>query len=310
VDDFCARLRKAELHVHLEGSIEAETLREINPELGEDEIRRQCAYTEFAGFLQCFKWVVLQLRSPEHYAAAARRLFERLEEQNVTYAEVTLSAGVVLWRKQDLAAIYDAVRAESARSRVNVWWVFDCVRQFGLEAAWAAARAAAERARDGVVAFGIGGDEAAIGAGEFRDVFEFARRAGLGIVPHAGETGGPEAVRDALEAGADRIGHGISAAADASLLRELRDRDVALEVCITSNVRTGAVSALDAHPVRKLFDAGVPLVLNTDDPALFGCTLSGEYQLARDRFGFSESELTILAANSFRYAFRANRAGA
>jgi adenosine deaminase/aminodeoxyfutalosine deaminase len=305
VDDFCSRLRKAELHVHLEGAIEPATLREINPALGEDEIRRQFGYADFAGFLQCFKWVVLQLRGPEDYALAARRLFERLAAENVTYAEVTLSAGVVLWRKQDLGAVYDAVRTEAARSQVDVWWVFDCVRQFGVEAAWPAARAAVERARDRVVAFGIGGDEAAIGAREFGEVFEFARRAGLKIVPHAGETGGPESVRQALDAGADRIGHGIGAAADAALMSELRDRDVPLEVCITSNARTGAVAALEAHPVRRLFDAGVPIVLNTDDPALFGCSLSGEYRLAGKRFGFSENELAALAANGFRYAFRA-----
>lgn len=297
-------MKKAELHVHLEGSIGQETLREMNPALGEDEIRRQFGYSGFAGFIECFKWVVLQLRGPEDYALAARRLFEQLAAQNVTYAEVTLSAGVVLWRKQDLSAVYDAVRAEAAGSPVDVWWVFDCVRQFGVEAAWPAARAAAERAQDRVVAFGIGGDEAAAGARDFGEVFAFARRAGLKIVPHAGETGGPEAVREALDTGADRVGHGIGAAADAALMGELRDRDVPLEVCITSNVRTGAVAALDTHPVRKLFDAGVPIILNTDDPALFGCSLSGEYRLARDKFGFSEAELEALASNSFRYGFR------
>jgi adenosine deaminase/aminodeoxyfutalosine deaminase len=116
---------------------------------------------------------------------------------------------------------------------------------------------------------------------------------------------GPESVRAALALGAERIGHGIAAARDPELMRCLRDRDIPLEICITSNLVTGVVPALAGHPVRRLFDAGVPIVLNTDDPAMFGCTLSGEYRLAARHFGFSEAELAGIARNGFRYAFDA-----
>src|SRR5262245_8553540 len=291
-------LPKAELHLHLEGSIEPETL----AELGATESNYQ--YADFSGFIEAFKRVTSYLRSPQDYALVTRRLLGNLERQNVQYAEITLSVGVVLWRKQDFGVIYDAVRQAAAGSSVEVYWILDAVRHFGPDPAMEVAQRAAERGGDGVVAFGIGGEEARGPAGWFREAFAFARSKGLRLTAHAGETCGPESVSDALDIGAERIGHGISSARDPALLRRLRDSSVPLEICISSNVATGAVASLADHPVRRIYDAGVPIVLNSDDPAMFGCTLTGEYELARDRFGFSEAELRELAENSFRYAFR------
>ena len=123
------------------------------------------------------------------------------------------------------------------------------------------------------------------------------------LTAHAGESMGPESVWAALKLGAERIGHGITAVHDPGLMRHLRERGIPLEVCITSNLVTGVVKRIEDHPVRRLYDAGVPIVLNTDDPAMFRCTLLGEYRLAARQFGFSETELAGIAANGFRYAF-------
>jgi aminodeoxyfutalosine deaminase len=294
-------LPKAELHLHLEGSIEPETLAELAPD-SEVSIYQ---YAGFTGFLESFKWVTSHLRSPDDYALITRRLLASLARQNVRYAEITISAGVVLWRKQDFAAIYEAVRRAAAESTVCVYWILDAIRHFGAEHAMEVAKLAVERAKDGVVAFGIGGDEARGPAEWFRDVFAFARAGGLRLTAHAGETCGPESVWQALEIGAERIGHGIASVQDPVLLRHLRDKGIPLEICISSNVATGVVPSLEAHPIRRIYDAGVPIVLNSDDPAMFHTTLTREFALARDQFGFSDRELQDLAENGFRYAFRA-----
>jgi adenosine deaminase/aminodeoxyfutalosine deaminase len=295
------------LHLHLEGSVEPETMQELDPALTPDAIRAMYRIHDFQGFIQAYKAVVERLRTPEDYAHIARALMRRLAAENVQYAEITLSAGVVLWKQQEFAPVYAAVRQAAAESTIEVHWILDAVRHFGVAHAMRVAELAAERVNDGVVAFGIGGDEERGPAAWFGEVYRFAKGAGLRLTAHAGETVGPESVWAALDIGAERIGHGIRAVEDAALLRHLRDRGIPLELCITSNVATGAVASLDAHPVRRLFDAGVPITLNTDDPAIFATTLSGEYELAAHRFGFSEAELRGIAENAFRYAFRSLR---
>ena len=186
---------------------------------------------------------------------------------------------------------------------MRVRFIFDATRQFPIEQGWEVARLAAANRERGVVGFGIGGDEARGPARDYKEVFAWAREQGLHLAPHGGETTGPQSVWEALECGAERIGHGIGAIKDPVLVKHLADNRIPLEICVTSNLRTGIVKTLGEHPLRKLHDAGVPVTLNTDDPAMFGATLEGEYRLAADAFGFSEAELTEVAANGFRYAF-------
>jgi adenosine deaminase/aminodeoxyfutalosine deaminase len=298
--DFIAGIPKAELHLHLEGSVEPETLRELDPSRDYSTLYE---YADFDAFLRTFGVVGKLLRGPDDYALITRRLLERLERQNVRYAEIIIAAGVVLWKEQDFAPIFEAICAAAAESSVDVRWILDAVRQFGPDHVMRVAELAAERRDRCVVAFGIGGSEARGPAEWFTEAFAFAKAAGLHLVAHAGESMGPESIRAALALGAERIGHGIAAVQDEALMAELRERDIPLEICITSNVVTGVVARVDEHPVRRLFDAGVPITLNTDDPAMFRCTLEGEYRLAARQFGFTDPELRMIAENGFRYAF-------
>jgi adenosine deaminase/aminodeoxyfutalosine deaminase len=279
----------------------------LDPAASREEVDRAWAFSDFAGFLECFKFIARRLRGPEDYALVTRRMIESLYREGIGYAEVTLGAGVVLWRGFDFDAVWKAIRAAQrvaqAQWPVEIRWNLDAIRQFGPDHVMQVARLAAKYLDDGVISFGIGGDEAGGPAELFAEAYHFARGAGLRLTAHAGETAGPESIRAALAIGAERIGHGIRAAEDPDLMRRLREEQIPLEVCITSNLKTGAVASLDVHPVRRLFDAGVPITLNTDDPGIFDCSLNSEFKLAKSAFGFSEAEVTEIKAAASRFRF-------
>lgn len=311
-------LRKAELHLHLEGSIAPSTARELaagqGVPLSEAEVRERYIYSDFLAFLETFKWVTSLLRTPEDFALVTDRLCDQLIAQNVVYAEVTLSVGVMLWRKQDPLANFEAmctVAEQAKRRNLRLQWIFDAVRQFGVPAAMQAARLAAAAKAEGVVAFGLGGDELAIPAREFRGVYDFVAAQGLHRLVHAGEVGGPEEIRAAINIlGAERIGHGIAAIRDPALMDFLAESQIPLEICPSSNICTGALARqlgsakakIEDHPLPVFFRHGVPVVLSTDDPAMFHTSLNEEYQAAA-RMGLSEEEVRKLAQMSFSHAF-------
>ena len=313
-----ASLAKAELHLHLEGSIQPPTVcaltRRHDVVFTEQEVRHRYAYQDFNEFLEVFKWVTSFLRDPQDYALITRDLGEHLLTQGVVYAEITLSIGIMLLRKQSVEANFDAILVaakpfESRGLRMN--WVFDAVRQFGTEAAMRVVEAAQRCASKHIVAFGIGGDELSIATKDFQPVYDKAGALGLHRLMHAGEIGGPEKIREAIELlGAERIGHGIAAFHDRALMDFLADRRIPLEVCPQSNIRTGALARqlsspsarIEHHPLPKLFRHGIPVVLSTDDPAMFHTTLLDEYHHAH-RMGLTESELTRLTQMSFDHAF-------
>src|SRR3954468_1732427 len=239
--DFVLGLPKAELHLHLEGSVAPETLLEIDPSLTLDEIRERMDYSDFSGFLKAYVWVSQKLASPAAYAHATSRLLQALIAQNVHYAEITLSAGVILWKGQDLPAVFEAIqRACSREPAIEVHWIFDAIRQFGPEPAARVFEIARELRDSGVIAIGIGGDEERGPASWFEGLYRQAKDAGLHLTCHAGEVAGPESIWQAIGIGTQRIGHGIRSVEDPELLDYLRTHDIPLEVCPSSNVRTGA----------------------------------------------------------------------
>jgi aminodeoxyfutalosine deaminase len=315
-----ALLPKPELHLHLEGCLTPALVAQLAARHGETLTIEQAAarfeIASFSEFLELFKWATSYLRRPGDYALLAAQAVRDLTAQNCIYAEITLSVGVMLLRKQDVHANFDAIsettRKVTDKQRTRIQWIFDAVRQFGSEKAMEVARLAAQMKSHGVVAFGIGGDEESLPAADFRKVFEYAASEGLHRVAHAGEMGGPQSILDAIEIlGAERIGHGISAIRDEKLMDLLINRQIPLEICPTSNLCTGALAKLlgvkqahlEDHPLPKFVARGVPVTLASDDPGMFCTSLNAEYAAAHEQIGLTIPQLTSIAEAGFRHSF-------
>jgi len=318
IDEFIRRLPKAELHLHLEGTILPATLVELSSRPGRfplalPEAKALYQFTDFSGLMNSFKAVTRLLTDPEDYELAAWRMMQHLAGQGVVHAEVFISVGVIyMWRNHD-PECFEPIFAglERARERasrdlgLSIYWIFDAVRHFTIpEAGRVFEKAAQMRAKyPAIVGIGLGGDERRCGSAPFRELYAQARAAGLRLTNHAGETTGPEAIWEALSIGSERIGHALSAVQDPALLNELKSHAIGLEINPTSNVSTGVCPSFAAHPLRRLFDLGLLVTLNSDDPAFFGSGISHEYLLAHTQLAFTRDELLRLASNSFRASF-------
>lgn len=330
ISPFILSLPKAELHLHLEGTLTPQTLSELSrkhntplpvgnsryktdatsgDELSVADVERLYQYKDFSGFLLAFKSVADRLRTPEDYELITYRMMQQLRSENVLHAEVYISAGILHWRGEEFAPfLAGAERGRIAGERdfgVSVLWIIDAVRHFGVDEAQRVVETtlALREKYPSVVGIGIGGDEAKGPPEQFRGVYGHAKRNGLHLLAHAGESVGPGSIWGALNIGAERIGHGLHAVEDAELMEHLAEKQVPIEVCISSNIRTGCCRKLEEHPVKKMFDAGLMVTLNSDDPPMFGTTLAREYQIAQDIFGFTNDQLRELARNSFEASF-------
>jgi aminodeoxyfutalosine deaminase len=311
-------LPKAELHVHLEGSMQPATVCALTARHGvtitEADVRQRYSYPDFPGFIEAFKWVTSFLRDPQDYGLIANDLAEQLIMQNVVYAEVTLSIGVMLLRKQRPEVNFQALlrATESFKRRgLRLRWIFDAARQFGADAAIEVVDSARRCDSKDIVAFGMGGDELSIPTEAFRPAYEKAAEIGLHRLVHAGEVGGADKIREAIDLlGAERIGHGIAAIHDPALMDLLAERRIPLEVCPGSNLHTGALARqfrgeavrIEDHPLPQFLRHGIPVVLSTDDPAMFHTTLQAEYENAA-RMGLQETELARIVEMGFQHAF-------
>ena len=309
---FIRTLPKAELHLHLEGSVEPSTLLELRqrhnmPGATPAEVEQLYNYKDFKGFLSAFKDVTGHLRNPEDYELITYRLMERLKAQHILHAEVIVSTGVCLWRKQDFPAIFEGLDRGRQRGEkdfgISLLWIFDAVRQFGAEKAQSVLDLAIQFKDRNVAAFGIGGDEQAGPPEWFAGVYQRGAEHGLHLTAHAGETAGPDSIWGALNLKAERIGHGLTAAQDPELIEELSERQVPIEICLTSNLQTGCCPDIAQHPVRRYFDQGLMLTLNSDDPAMFHTSLVEEYARVQEAFAFTDEHLRELARNSFEASF-------
>ncbi|MEU5960785.1 adenosine deaminase [Micromonospora parva] len=313
---FIAGLPKAELHVHHVGSASPRIVAELAARhegrtpvpTDPDALAAYFEFRDFAHFIEVYLSVVDLIRDPEDVWILTHEVARELARQQVRYAELTITPYSHVRRGIPAPAFCEAI--EDARKRaqadfgIEMQWCFDIPGEAGLPAAEETLRIALDERPDGLVSFGLGGPEIGVPRPQFRPYFDQARAAGLRSVPHAGETTGPQTVWDALnELGAERIGHGISAAQDPQLLAYLAERQIGMEVCPTSNVRTRAVATIDEHPLPRLVEAGLLVTINSDDPPMFGTTLNDEYAVAARLLGIGAEGLAGLARNAVTASF-------
>lgn len=263
-------------------------------------------FHDFHQFIEVYLSVVDLIRDAEDVRLLTYEIARDMHRQNIRYAELTCTPYTTIVRgvveQEFCEAIEDARTAAERDFGVTLRWCFDIPGEVGLPGAEATARLATEAGPDGLISFGLGGPE--VPRPQFRPYFDQAIAAGLHSVPHAGETAGPESVWAALtDLRAERIGHGVAAAGDPELLAHLASHGIALEICPTSNIATGAVASMDEHPLPAIAAAGVPVTINSDDPPMFGTDLNTEYAVAADLLGLDEDGLGALATAAVSASF-------
>lgn len=292
-------MKKIELHLHLEGAAPPDFIRGIAKEKRLDlsgifDERGAYAYDDFPGFLRCYEAATGVLQTPRDYARLLAEVLERCAEEGVIYTELFVSpefcggGDLSAWRDY-LAAmteVADTARAQGIDSR----GIVTIIRHFDPDRARRTALCAAETAGGWITGFGMGGAEQMHKATDFAWSYDCAREAGLGLTCHAGEWGGPASIREALELGCSRIGHGVQAIEDPQLVRDLVERDVTLEVCPGSNIALGVYPDWSVHPIARLADAGVRVTVSTDDPPFFHTTMRAEYDRLATTFGWGDTE--------------------
>lgn len=305
------RMPKVELHVHLEGSIRPQTLAELAEKNQVDlpgGVSGIYRFANFQEFIDAYMRCASCLCTREDFRRVTYEFLADEAAQGICYCEVLLSSMQHMKRHMDFQCIMQAMQAGYRQARqesgIRMGVIFDHGRQFGPQAGMEVLAQALATRDYGVIGVSIGGDEEHFPPDLFEDMFRRAQAAGLAVTAHAGEFCGPESIWGAIRRlGVRRVGHGIHALEDPELVDYLRRERVYLDVCPSSNLRTGVIPSPEDHPVRRLFDAGVPITLSSDDPAFFQTNLVQEYLFLAERFHFTREELWRVSLNGVRASF-------
>lgn len=326
---FIHEMPKAEIHIHLEGAIDPETVLILAERHGSMHLlpgndvatlRNWFTFTDFPHFIEVFLTLLRLIRTADDFALIAYENGVDMAEQNIRYRELTITPNMHTHQDDKKITIEDVLNGlEEGRQRafrefgVEMRWIFDCSRTLSFpDRATGAfdpmpaqrtlefARAGMDR---GVIGLGLGGYEVGAPPEPFEDIFAAAKASGLLSLPHAGETVGPTSVWGAINAlRADRIGHGVRAIEDPELLLELKRRQIPLEINPTSNRCLHVYNSIGQHPLPHLDRMGIPITVNSDDPTLFNTTLAGEYELLAREFGYDKAGIARIARNAFVYS--------
>jgi adenosine deaminase len=301
-------LKKAELHIHIEGSIRLETLNRLAYRKGLPAFEKTpYRFSNFDEFYDIFPRIGRYFNTDEDFHEITLALGQELLEQGIIYCEAIIMPYVHVKRGipfNDLINAIDCALSELEQGNdLNVKLICTIPRTMGTEAGQETLKWIEQNACNRIIGIDLAGKELPGTISPFARVFERARAMGLKTTAHAGEFLGPQAIWETLEfLNPDRIGHGISAIHDDKLISELAKRQIPLDISITSNLKLNAINDLRSHPVRRFFNSGIPITINTDDPAFFDTSLCREYMLLRDELGFSYHDIEELIENALLYS--------
>ena len=313
--EFIKNMPKVELHLHLEGAFTFEFLYRLIEKYGGDpaissiaDIENKFIFKDFPHFIETWFWKNQFFRSPEDFEASTYFTLENLNRQNVIYAEVFFSPWDFVQFGLQVEAITEAILSGINRAKndfgINCQLIADLCRDYGEETVIDRFKQIIPYRDQGLIGIGLGGSEQKFPPEPFEAVYKLAARRDFHRVAHAGEAAGPESIWGAIEKlGVERIGHGVRAVEDQKLVEFLKEKQIPLEICVTSNLKTGVFHSIQVHPIKQFFDNGLFVTINSDDPTMFGTTITEEYMLLNEKLNFSSESIRKLCLNAIDASF-------
>jgi adenosine deaminase len=315
IEQFIAEIPKVELHLHLEGAIPMETLFNLIQRQGRepsiktlDDLRRKLVYTDFTHFIEVWTWKNTFIKEEKDFGEIAYQVLGDLSQQNVKYVEAFYSPGDY-WR-QDLSVQGITKCLIEGKERafhdfgIQSELIIDLIRDHGPERSMKYLEEVTDYLGKGVIGIGLGGSEQSFPADSYASVYQEARKRGFRLTAHVGEVTGADFIWTVVEKlGVERIGHGVKAYEDSQLVSFLKERQIPLEMCVISNVKTGACKSVETHPIKQYFQQGLMVTVNSDDPTMFNTSISQEYSVLVKKLGFTVNDLKRLSMNGIDASF-------
>ena len=316
IKEFIKNAPKIELHFHLEGAIPLPALWKLIQKYGGDseiktfeQLQNKFIFKDFSHFIDTWMWKNNYIREYEDFTFIAEEVAKDLIKQNIIYVESFYSPGDFAKYDMNVQKITQAIRKglDKHKNKIEVNLIIDLIRNFGTELGEKWLEQAIDVKDSGVIGIGIGGSEQTFPPAPYKHIYNLARENGLKTMAHAGEVVGPESIWSAIkDLKVDRIGHGTHAIKDDELVSYIKEHKIPIELCPVSNLKTKSIINMNEHPVRKYFDNGLLLSINTDDPKMFNTSLKNEYLNLIENFNFSLNEIKAIMESGIKSAWCSN----
>ncbi len=310
---------KTELHLHLEGAIPLETLYDFIQRRGGDpsiasieDLKKKLVYTDFRHFIDVWTWKNTFAKEEKDFEEVVFKVLRNLSKQNVKYLEAFYSPGDYWRQGLSVQGITEYVIKGKERAYhdfgIRCELIVDLIRDHGPEVGMQHLDEVTPYLGKGIVGIGIGGSEQTFPADPYEPVYKEAKRRGFRLTAHAGEVVGPESIWTVLrKLRCERVGHGVRAREDPQLVLFLKKKQIPLEICVVSNVKTKVFKSVEVHPIKQYFEDGLMVTVNSDDPTMFNTSITQEYLLLVQKLGFTLGDIRRLTMNGIEASFLSDK---